>query len=302
MRYSAIDAPQWISETGRMRSTSVMAEKRTLVLGGTGKTGRRVVQRLEARGLPVRVGSRSGEPPFDWEKPATWARALEGVDAVYVSYYPDLAVPGAVDTVGSFAELAVRNGVARQVLLAGRGEPEGEETEQAVRDSGAELTILRSTWFAQNFSEDYMLEHVLNGVVALPAGDTPEPFVDADDIADVAVAALTEDGHVGQLYELTGPRLLTFAEAVQEIAQATGREIRYVPVSVEEHAAAAAEHGVPAEVVDLLTYLFTEVLDGRNARLADGVQRALGREPRDFADYVRDVAARGVWKGSAVTV
>jgi uncharacterized protein YbjT (DUF2867 family) len=279
-----------------------MAEKRTLVLGGTGKTGRRVVQRLEARGLPVRVGSRSGEPPFDWAKPATWARALEGVDAVYVSYYPDLAVPGAVDTVGSFAELAVRNGVARQVLLAGRGEPEGEETEQAVRDSGAELTILRSTWFAQNFSEDYMLEHVLSGVVALPAGDTPEPFVDADDIADVAVAALTEDGHVGQLYELTGPRLLTFAEAVQEIAQATGREIRYVPVSVEEHAAAAAEHGVPAEVVDLLTYLFTEVLDGRNARFADGVQRALGREPRDFADYVRNVAARGVWNASALTV
>jgi uncharacterized protein YbjT (DUF2867 family) len=271
------------------------------VLGGTGKTGRRVVQRLQARGIPVRVGSRSGEPPFDWEKPATWARALAGVEAVYVSYYPDLTVPGAVETVGSFAELAVRSGVARQVLLSGRGEPEAERAEQAMRDSGAELTILRSTWFAQNFSEDYMLEHVLSGVVALPAADVPEPFVDADDIADVAVAALTEDGHVGRLYELTGPRLLTFAEAVDEIAQATGREIRYVPVSVAEHAAAAAEHGVPAEVVDLLTYLFSEVLDGRNARLADGVQRALGREPRDFGDYARDVAARGVWTASAVT-
>jgi uncharacterized protein YbjT (DUF2867 family) len=277
------------------------ARKATLVLGGTGKTGRRVVQRLQARGIPVRVGSRSGEPPFDWEKPATWARALAGVEAVYVSYYPDLTVPGAVETVGSFAELAVRSGVARQVLLSGRGEPEAERAEQAMRDSGAELTILRSTWFAQNFSEDYMLEHVLSGVVALPAADVPEPFVDADDIADVAVAALTEDGHVGRLYELTGPRLLTFAEAVDEIAQTTGREIRYVPVSVAEHAAAAAEHGVPAEVVDLLTYLFSEVLDGRNARLADGVQRALGREPRDFGDYARDVAARGVWTASAVT-
>jgi uncharacterized protein YbjT (DUF2867 family) len=277
------------------------ARKATLVLGGPGKTGRRVVQRLQARGIPVRVGSRSGEPPFDWEKPATWARALAGVEAVYVSYYPDLTVPGAVETVGSFAELAVRSGVARQVLLSGRGEPEAERAEQAMRDSGAELTILRSTWFAQNFSEDYMLEHVLSGVVALPAADVPEPFVDADDIADVAVAALTEDGHVGRLYELTGPRLLTFAEAVDEIAQATGREIRYVPVSVAEHAAAAAEHGVPAEVVDLLTYLFSEVLDGRNARLADGVQRALGREPRDFGDYARDVAARGVWTASAVT-
>ena len=277
------------------------ARKPTLVLGGTGKTGRRVVQRLQARGIPVRVGSRSGEPPFDWEKPATWARALAGVEAVYVSYYPDLTVPGAVETVGSFAELAVGSGVARQVLLSGRGEPEAGRAEQAMRDSGAELTILRSTWFAQNFSEDYMLEHVLSGVVALPAGDVPEPFVDADDIAAVAVAALTEDGHVGRLCELTGPRLLTFAEAVDEIAQATGREIRYVPVSVEEHAAAAAEHGVPAEVVDLLTYLFSEVLDGRNARLADGVQRALGREPRDFADYARDVAARGVWTAAAVT-
>ena len=127
--------------------------------------------------------------------------------SVYVSYYPDLAVPGAVETVGAFAEMAVRHGVPRLVLLAGRGEPEAEQAEQAVRDSGAELTIVRSTWFAQNFSEDYMLEYVLSGEVALPAGDTPEPFVDADDIADVAVAALTEDRHVGQLYELTGPRL-----------------------------------------------------------------------------------------------
>jgi uncharacterized protein YbjT (DUF2867 family) len=271
-----------------------------LVLGGTGKTGRRVAERLTARGVPTRVGSRSGEPPFDWEDRATWAPALDHVGSVYVSYYPDLAIPGAVEAVGSFAELAVRNGSRRLVLLAGRGEPEAELAEQAVRDSGADLTILRSTWFSQNFSEGYMLEHVLSGEVALPAGNTPEPFVDADDIADVAVAALTEDGHVGELYELTGPRLLTFAEAVEEIAKAAGREIRYVPVSIEEHAAAAAEQGVPAEVIDLLTYLFGEVLDGRNAHRADGVQRALGREPRDFADYARDAAAGGVWSGVPV--
>jgi len=170
-----------------------------------------------------------------------------------------------------------------------------------VRDSGADLTILRSTWFSQNFSEDYLLEPVLAGEVALPAGDTPEPFIDADDIADVAVAALTEDGHVGRLYELTGPRLLTFAEAVHEIAEATGREIRYVPVSIDEYATAATGQGVPDEVIDILTYLFGEVLDGRNAHLADGVQRALGREPRDFADYARTAAATGVWSPSAVT-
>jgi uncharacterized protein YbjT (DUF2867 family) len=272
-------------------------ERPTLVLGGTGKTGRRVVERLTGLGLPVRIGSRSGEPPFDWEDRATWAPALDGVRAAYISYYPDLALPGAVEKVGSFAELAVGSGVRRLVLLAGRGEPEAEEAEQAVRDTGADLTIVRSTWFAQNFSEDYMREHVLSGVVALPAGETPEPFVDAGDIADVAVAALTDDRHIGELYELTGPRLLTFAEAVDEISSVSGREIRYVPVSIEEHAAAAAEHGVPDDVIDLLTYLFGEVLDGRNAHVTDGVRRALGREAKDFRDFARDAAAAGVWNG-----
>ncbi len=276
-----------------------MSEDTTLVLGGTGKTGRRVAERLAALGVPVRIGSRSGEPPFDWEKPETWAPALDGVKSVYISYYPDLAVPGAVDVVGSFARLAVKEGVPRLVLLAGRGEVEAELAEQAVRDSGADLTIVRATWFMQNFSEDYMIEHILAGAIALPAGDTPEPFVDADDIADVAVAALTDDEHVGQLYELTGPRLLTFAEAAAEISNATGRDIPYVPVSLEEHAAVAAEQGVPVDVIDLLTYLFSEVLDGRNAHVTDGVQQALGREPRDFREFARDAAATGVWNAPA---
>lgn len=268
----------------------------TLVLGGTGKTGRRVAERLQARGIPVRIGSRAGEPPFDWEDRSTWAPALEGMGSVYVSYYPDLAAPGAVEVVGSFADLAVKSGVPRLVLLAGRGEEEAEQAEQAVRDSGADLSILRSTWFMQNFSEDYMLEHVLAGEIALPAGDTPEPFVDADDIADVAVAALTDDNHVGQLYELTGPRPLTLTDVADDLSQATGREIRYVPVSIEEYAAAAVEQGVPADVIAMLTYLFGEVLDGRNSHTMDGVQRALGREPRDFRDFARDAAATGVWE------
>ena len=269
--------------------------KPTLVLGGTGKTGRRVVDRLAARGLPVRIGSRSGEPPFDWDDRATWAPALQGVESVYISYYPDIAVPGAVETVGSFAELAVATGVPRLVLLSGRGEREAELAEQAVLESGSDPTILRSTWFNQNFSESYFLDYLLEGEVALPAGDIGEPFVDADDIADVAVAALTDDRHIGQLYELTGPRLLSFAEAVAEIADATGREIRYAPISLEMFESELTALGIPADVVDQLTYLFGEVLDGRNAHLADGVQRALGRQPRDFRDYARDAAATGIW-------
>src|SRR5919107_62701 len=284
----------------KMETENTQETKTVLVVGGTGKTGRRVAERLEARGVPVRIGSRSGEPPFDWRDEATWAPTLRDVASVYLTYYPDIAMPGAVAAVRSFAEVASRSGVRRLVLLSGRGEPEAERAELALREvvdakAGAEWTILRSTWFMQNFSEDYMLEHVLSGEIRLPAGDVPTPFLDVDDIADVAVAALTDDRHAGQLYELTGTRSLTFAEAAAEIAEATGREIRYVPVSLEEHAAEAAEHGVPAEVVELLTYLFSEVVDGRNANTTDGVRRALGREPNDFADYARDAAASGVW-------
>ncbi|MBM7494418.1 uncharacterized protein YbjT (DUF2867 family) [Micromonospora luteifusca] len=266
-----------------------------LVLGGTGKTGRRVVERLRDAGVPVRVGSRSAEQPFDWTDQTTWAPVLRNVNAVYVSFYPDLAVPGAPEAVGAFANLAVASGVTRLVLLSGRGEEEAQAAEKLIQSAGAEWTILRSSWFSQNFSEDYLREPVVGGEVFLPVGTVPEPFVDADDIAEVAVAALTGGGHAGQLYELTGPRLLTFADAIGEIAQATGRRIDFVPVSVEEYAGALAAEGVPVEVVELLTYLFTTVLDGRNALLADGVQRALGRPPRDFTDFARDTAVTGVW-------
>jgi len=269
--------------------------RHTLVLGGRGKTGRRVAQRLTAMGQPTRIGSRAGQPPFDWEDASTWAPVLDGADAVYISYYPDVAAPGAVEIVGAFARLAVSRDVPRLVLLSGRGEAAAEQAEQAVRESGAALTVVRSTWFAQNFSEDYMLDDVLRGEVVLPASDTPEPFVDADDIADVAVAALTDDRHVREVYELTGPRPLTFAEAVAEIAHATGRDVRYVPVSIEEYTTAAIAQGVPGEVVELLAYLFGEVLDGRNSHVTDGVSRALGRAPKDFADYARDAAASGAW-------
>ena len=278
-----------------------MIESRaTLVLGATGKTGSRVLERLTARGVPVRAGSRSGSPPFDWENRSTWAPALEGMEAVYVWYYPDIAVPGAREELDSFTELAVESGARRIVLLAGRGEPEADFAEQAVRDSGADWTILRPAFFSQNFSEGFFVDQILAGELAAPAGDVKEPFVDVDDIADVAVAALTDDRHVGQVYELAGPRLLTFAEAVQEVAQAANREIPYVPVSIDEYTSMLTEYEVPSELVWLLGYIFSEVLDGRNAHLADGVQRALDRPPRDFADYVRDAAATGVWSGSPV--
>jgi uncharacterized protein YbjT (DUF2867 family) len=286
-----------------MEQENTRERKMTLVLGGTGKTGRRVAERLAERGLLVRIGSRSAEPPFDWEKPDTWATALDGVSAAYVSYYPDLAIPGAPQAVRAFAELAARNGVRRLVLLSGRGEEEAQIAEQALREVGdeasVEWTLVRCAWFMQNFDENYLLEPILAGEVALPSGNVPEPFVDAGDIADVAVAALTEDGHAGHLYELTGPRLLTMEQAVGEISRATGREIRFVPVTLEEYESVLAEADVPPEFLSFLTYLFGTVLDGHNASTTDGVRRALGREPKDFADYARHAAATGVWSEAA---
>ncbi|MEV6071740.1 NAD(P)H-binding protein [Nocardia sp. NPDC052001] len=270
-----------------------------LVLGGTGKTGGRVAARLTASGVPVRLGSRTAAIPFDWTDRATWTPALAGIGTVYLSYQPDLAVPGAPADIKALTVRAVAAGVRRIVLLSGRGEPEALECEAIVRDSGLEWTVVRCAFFAQNFSEGAFADYILAGEVALPSGDVPEPFVDAEDIAEVAVAALTSDGHTGQVYELTGPRALTFAEATAEIARATGREIAFIPLSRAEFVASLTSYGVPGDEVSLLDYLFGTVLDGRNSATTDGVFRALGRAPRDFADYARDVALSGVWSVTA---
>ncbi len=280
-------------------NNATRSEGLTLVLGGTGKTGRRVVERLVSRGVPTRVASRSANPSFDWRDRSSWDAVLDGVTAAYVSYAPDLAIPGATDAVRAFVERAAERGVQRVVLLSGRGEKEAQLCERVVQRAGIEWTVVRASWFNQNFSEGEFLDMVLAGEITLPAGEVGEPFVDVDDIADVAVAALTEDGHDGQVYELTGPRLLTFAQAVDEIARATRREIQYVQIPPEAFAAGIAESGAPDDIAWLLDYLFSTVLDGRNAHVCDGVNRALGRKPTDFAEYARRIAASGAWNIAA---
>lgn len=262
-----------------------------VVLGATGKSGRRVADRLDALGLPVRRASRAGTDAttrFDWADESTWAPVLAGAEAVYVAYAPDLAVPGAPETVTRLAALARDAGVRRLVLLSGRGETEAQRAEESVAAVFPARTVVRCAFFVQNFSESFLLEPVLDGVLALPVGDVAEPFVDLEDVADVAVAALTDDAHAGRVYELTGPRLLTFADAVAEIGAASGREVAFVPITLDEFTTGLSAAGLPDDVVQLMAYLFTEVLDGRGAHVTHGVLRALGREPRDF----REVAAR----------
>lgn len=271
------------------------SKEEILVTGGTGKTGRRIVQRLSQLGWPVRVGSRSNDIPFDWLDPHTWSAALKDVRQVYIAFQPDLAIPGSTKVIRQLAKAAAESGVKKLVLLSGRGEKEAQDCEEIVMNSGLAWTILRASWFNQNFSEGVFVEQIQAGHLAAPAGDVAEPFIDTDDIADVAVAALTEPGHDGQLYEITGPRLLTFKQAVQEIAQATGRNIAYEQMPVAQYADMLAGYGLSKDIIWLVTYLFSEVLDGRNQSLGDGVQRALGRKPTDFSEYARKAAATGAW-------
>jgi uncharacterized protein YbjT (DUF2867 family) len=267
----------------------------TLVLGGTGKTGRRIAERLQDHGIETRIASRSANPSFDWNDSSNWDEVLEGVTAAYISYAPDLAIPGATDAIRRFVELAVSRGVRRVVLLSGRGEEEAQACEQIIQATDVEWTIVRASWFMQNFSEGEFLAMVEQGAITLPASDIPEPFIDVNDIADVAVAALAEEGHAYEVYEVTGPRLLTFSSLAQEISAAVGRDVQFIQVPEEDFNQAIIDSGAPAEIAWLLNYLFDTVLDGRNAYLSDGVQRALGREPADFRDFAHRIAARGSW-------
>lgn len=275
-----------------------MTTQPILVVGATGKTGSRVATKLEDKGIAVRRGSRSSDIPFDWDAPATWAPALRGVAKAYVTYFPDLAFPGAVETLESFTKVAAASGLQHIVLLSGRGEHHARMGEEVVRASGIPFTIVRAAWFAQNFSEGYLRDPILAGVLPMPGGDIAEPIIDIDDIADVAVAALTEEGHAGALYEVTGPRLMTFAEMADALSKAIGRPIQHIPITFEDFHANVAKSG-GAFVADVFTAIARETLDGRNAHTTDGVERALGRKPRDFADFAASAAAGGVWNTAA---
>ncbi|MBO6639720.1 MAG: NmrA family NAD(P)-binding protein [Roseitalea sp.] len=275
-----------------------MTHQPILVIGATGKTGSRVASKLEAKGIAVRRGARGSETPFDWEDPATWAPALSGVSKAYVTYFPDLAFPGAVEKLEAFTKVAAKTGLQHIVLLSGRGEYFASMGEDVVRNSGLPFTIVRAAWFAQNFSEGYLRDPVLGGVLPMPGGDIAEPIIDIDDIADVVVAALTEEGHLGERYEVTGPRLMTFAEMAEVLSTTLGRPIQHIPITFEDfHANVAASGG--EIVADVFTSIARETLDGRNAHTTDGVERALGRKPRDFDEFAKTAKAAGAWSVAA---
>lgn len=264
------------------------------VIGATGKTGRRVADRLDARGAAVRRLSRGSAPAFDWERPDGWPAALAGVDRLYAAYVPDLAAPGADAAIMRLAGVAREAGVRRIVLLSGRGESGARECEDILLASGVPATVVSAAWFSQNFTEGMLRGAVADGVLALPAGDVREPFVDLDDLADVIVEVLLGDGHEGRRYEVTGPESLTFADAAAQLAEATGRDVAYVPVGFDEfHAALTAAEG--EDLATLLTELCREVFDGRNEATTTTVAELLGRPARDLRSTLSAAAADGAW-------
>ena len=272
---------------------------KVLVIGGTGKTGRKVAQNLINLGQVVRIGSRSAEPAFDWHNPDGWDKVLEGMDKVYITFQPDLAVPGALEAIEELTKKAKRNGVKKVVLLSGKGEREAELCEQVVIHSGLDYTIVRASWFNQNFSESFFLEPILAGQLAMPKPNVRVPYVDTDDIADVVVASLMDSKHNGQIYEVTGPRLLTFQDIANEISRATGREVQYTPISMEAYNTIMKDAGLPDDYVWLINYLFNEVLDNEvNSMVSNDIEKVLGRTAKDFSDYANEAAATGVWEAS----
>ncbi|MET0268609.1 MAG: NmrA family NAD(P)-binding protein [Duganella sp.] len=276
-----------------------MSSNLVLVIGATGKTGKRVAANLAQQGIAVRAVSRHSALCFDWDDAATWAPVLEGVHAVYL-VHPGLGFGGATEQVAAFASAAAAAGV-KKVVLASTPD-DGSEFSQAMRaaeahivNAGLGLTSLRLRWFFQNFSEDFLLDPVRSGTLRLPAGDGKEAFVDADDIADVAVAALTDDRHLGRHYDLTGPRALSFADVAQEISNGANHPLSYVAVDADTYIAEQVAQHVPEEWASSLAALYQDIASGKLAQVSGDIETVLGKPARDFSAFVT-AAKSGVWR------
>lgn len=266
------------------------------IIGASGKTGGRVKLKLNELGYNVKGLSRQTTPSFDWDQPEQWQASLEGLTSLYITYQPDLAIPRAAEDIKTLISAAKAAGVQHLVLLSGRGEEGAENAEQQVINSGLEWNIVRASWFMQNFSESFMLDGVLARQMVLPQAKADEPFIDVDDIADIVIAAMTKPELRNQLFEITGPELLSFEYCVATISNAIGEEISYHPIHVDDYIASAKQHGMPDDIAWLMNELFTNVLDGSNAFTTNTIKNVLGREPKRFEDYVAEIASTDVWK------
>lgn len=272
-----------------------------LIIGGTGKTGRRVVEQLQKKGIQPRIGSRQATPSFDWNDKNTWIESLKGIEKMYITYYPDLAVPGAKEAIESLTYLAKELGVKKIVLLSGKGEVEAEACETIVKNSGVDYTIVRASWFNQNWSESFFLDPILSGEVALPMSNVLIPFVDANDIAEVAATVLLDNDYNGKTIEVTGPELITFKDIIHTISTVTNRNLTFHEITLEQYIEGMRQMQLPEDVIWLIEYLFSNVLTNpNNQKISNDIEQVLGRKARTFLEYARETAETEVWSTAEI--
>ncbi|MGE8552636.1 MAG: NAD(P)H-binding protein [Chryseobacterium jejuense] len=267
-------------------------DKRILVIGGGGKNGRRVVNKLKNLGLQVLFTTRIKEDVkegvvfFDWNDPSTYHPVLQDVEKVYI-VHPDTSMPGAYEQIEELVNNMVKQSVSKAVLLSGRGQESVEKCEEILKDSSLEWVIIRSAWFSQNFNEGHFLQGIKTGEVVFLSGAVTEPFVDLDDLSDVVVETILHKIHNGKVYEVTGEELLTFKDAVEMIGQYLGYPVKYILLNKDEYLDMLKQAGLPDDMAKHFVWTFSEILDGRNQNIGDGIHKVLGRKPKTFSEFIK---------------
>jgi uncharacterized protein YbjT (DUF2867 family) len=271
-----------------------------LILGGTGKVGRRLAPSLTRAGHVARAASRHGSTRFDWRDAATWPRALAGTDGLFI------VGPGSAadwsPRLASLLSMARSSGATHAVLLSARGSellPGGAvaTAERALQEGPLPWTILRPAHFAQNFTEAMFAP--VGGLITAPVGTGAAPFIDVSDIADVAAAVLTSYAWDGATLDLSGPEAVTFAEAATILAAESGTPVRFADESDASHVARLRASGTPEGYTQWRMALLGGIRRGADAYLSDGVQAVLGRPPTGFREWARREAPTAAWARAA---
>ncbi len=280
-----------------------------LVTGATGLNGRELVHRLSARGVPTRALVRnatradalSSLPNIeivegDMARPETLAPALHSVDQAMLISSSD---PAMLDVQSNFIEAARKAGVKHVVKLSGimpeldspfRFARMHAEIERRLEASGMAFTHLRAGEFMPTYFRQ-VPSIIARSALSLPMEDARIASIDIGDIAEVAAAVLTNSGHEGKIYPLTGPEALTMAEVAAKLSSVTGKHIRYVNVTPEDARKAQLAAGVPPYIADALAELFAERRKGKEANVSPAVQMILGRPPVSFDEFAKRNAA-----------
>lgn len=258
-----------------------------LLIGGTGKVGRRLESALRRRGHRVRIASRrAGDVEFDWAEPETYDRAVAGVEAMFI-----IGPGSATDWSPLLRDLLARAaeaGVHRAVLLSARGvefHPGGavDRAEHALREGPVPWVILRPSHFAQNFTEAMFVP--VDGMVRAPVGDGAEPFVDVEDVAEVAASLLTDPSFEHEVVEISGPEAVDFSSAVSHLGEAAGRRFAFVDEPPDQHVERLRAAGTPEGYIAWRMAMLGGIRSGDDAYLSDGVRRVLGRPAISFPEW-----------------